>query len=261
MTTLLRRIYSIWCLLWFLIPFVCLYPLFWLAYYSRAYALIGYLNRFWAWCFLRGSGLPFEVHYHFHPSSRAVYVLCSNHNSYLDIVLMGLIAPPRHVFVGKDSLSRIPLFGRMFAKLHIPVKRESTTASYKALLHMRKAAQQGRSIIIFPEGGIRVHELDRLAPFKDGAFKVAIDLQIPIIPIAFPYNWKVLPNDHRFLPRYHRLEAVVLPPVQTKGCTQQDLEHIKQRTYDAIYQALKAYYPDLKYCAPSNGRNSVALRK
>ncbi|WP_051633149.1 lysophospholipid acyltransferase family protein [Thermonema rossianum] len=261
MTILLRRIYSIWCLLCFLIPFLCLYPFFWLAYYRRAYTTIGYLNKIWAWCFLRGSGLPFKVHYHFRPSPKAVYVLCSNHNSYLDIILMGLIAPPRHAFVGKHSLTKVPLFGRMFAKLHIPVKRESKTAAYKALLKMRAAAQAGRSIIIFPEGGIRVHELDRLAPFKDGAFKLAIDLQIPVIPIAFPFNWKVLPDDQRFLPRYHRLEAVVLPPIPTKGCTEEDLETIKQRTYDAIYQALKAYYPDLKYCAPSNGRNSVVLRK
>lgn len=247
MRQLLRRLYSIWCLVCFVGIFLILYPFFWLSHQWQAYTWAGYLNRLWAWSFLRLSGLPYHIHWHFRPSKDGVYIMCSNHNSYLDIVMMGLIAPPRHVFVGKASLTKPPLFGSMFARLHIPVRRESKIDAYKSLLRMKEAVANKRSVIIFPEGGIREHQLQRLAPFKEGAFRLAIVCKLPIVPVVFPYNWRVLPDDKRFLPRWHRLEAVVLPPIDTRAYSEAQIDELKRETYERIFATLHQYYPNIQH--------------
>lgn len=112
------------------------------------------------------------------------YMLIANHSSMLDIMLMLYVSKNPFVFVGKEELAKIPLFGFFYKRVCILVNRadpRSRTAVYRRVQHR---LNQGLSICIFPEGGVP-NENVVLDSFKDGAFRMAIKHNIPIVPITF----------------------------------------------------------------------------
>ena len=112
------------------------------------------------------------------------YMLVANHTSMLDIMLMLYISKNPFVFVGKEELTKIPLFGFFYKRVSIVVNRKdakSRMAVYRAVQHR---LNQGLSICIFPEGGVPEEEI-LLDKFKNGAFRMAINHNIPIVPMTF----------------------------------------------------------------------------
>ena len=112
------------------------------------------------------------------------YMLIANHTSMLDIMLMLYVSKNPFVFVGKEELAKIPLFGFFYKRVCILVNRndpKSRTAVYRRVQHRLK---QELSICIFPEGGVPGENVV-LDSFKDGAFRMAIKHNIPIVPISF----------------------------------------------------------------------------
>lgn len=156
----------------------------------------------------------------------------------LDIIAMGLVVRGPYAFMGKAELNKIPLFGFMFSRLHIPVNRVSKTQSYQAMQKALNNVDNGFSILMYPEG-TRSKKAPVLQRFKDGAFRIAIEKQIPIVPVTLPYNWKLLGNDN--LPNWHRGEAIVHKPIETTGLTMDNLSELKQKTFTVIENELKKY--------------------
>lgn len=111
-------------------------------------------------------------------------MLVANHTSMLDIMLMLRVSPNPFVFVGKKELAKIPVFGFFFKRVCIMVDRESTKSRTGVYRRAQRRLNQGLSICIFPEGGVP-HEDVFLDEFKDGAFKMAIAHQIPVVPMTF----------------------------------------------------------------------------
>ena len=117
------------------------------------------------------------------------YVIIANHASYLDIFLICSILPKHpFVFLGKSELLNYPLLRTYFKKLHIPVFRNDRMKAAKSFIQAKKAVHEGWSLMIFPEGGIAEFNLPKMMPFKEGAFKLAKGLNIPIVPITFANN-------------------------------------------------------------------------
>jgi len=242
---LARRLYSFWCYFWFLGVFLILFPFFVLflqkpAWYRKAH----YLNRLWGKIFFPACFMPIRTEFRGHIDPKAPYVFCANHTSYLDIAAMGVVLGNFYAFIGKEAIAKVPLFGYMFRRLHIPVNRESRSSGYEVVQRATQLLAQRRSIVIFPEGGIKSKHPPRLVSFKDGAFKMAIQAQVPIVPISFPYNWMILPDDNKLLFRRHAIQAVVHEPIPTAGLTMDDLESLKQRTFDVIDRELHRYFPE-----------------
>ncbi|MCU0355211.1 MAG: 1-acyl-sn-glycerol-3-phosphate acyltransferase [Cytophagales bacterium] len=240
----MRRLYSIWCYFWFVLLFLLLFPFFWLflqreTWHPKAH----YLNRLWGHLYFPICGLPISVEHRTQLSRNQTYVFCANHFSYLDIAVMGVVLPHYYAFIGKSQIAKVPLFGYMFRKLHIPVNRESKMERYRILQKAVAFLKQGRSVVIFPEGGIRSNNPPQLAPFKDGAFRMAIETQTPVVPVTFPHNWEILPDDGRLLFRHRRIRAVVHEPIPTAHLTIEDLEKLKDQTYAVIAEELARHFP------------------
>lgn len=111
-------------------------------------------------------------------------MLVANHTSMLDIMLMLVVSKNPFVFVGKKELAKIPLFGFFYRRVCILVDRndpKSRTAVYR---RVQQRLKNGLSICIFPEGGVP-DESVVLDKFKDGAFRMAIAHDIPVVPITF----------------------------------------------------------------------------
>jgi 1-acyl-sn-glycerol-3-phosphate acyltransferase len=120
------------------------------------------------------------------------YMLVANHTSMLDIMMMLKTSRNPFVFVGKKELVTIPVFGFFYKRVCILVDREDSRSRTAVYRRAQKRLNQGLSICIFPEGGVPEEHII-LDEFKDGAFKMAIAHNIPVVPITFYDNKKRFP--------------------------------------------------------------------
>ncbi|GAB5473262.1 MAG: hypothetical protein Mars2KO_13610 [Maribacter sp.] len=129
-------------------------------------------------------GCPPRITYEQKMEKGKSYMLVANHTSMLDIMLMLRVSKNPFVFVGKKELVKIPVFGFFYKRVCILVDRESTKSRTGVYRRAQRRLNQGLSICIFPEGGVPDEEV-LLDEFKDGAFKMAIAHQIPVVPMTF----------------------------------------------------------------------------
>ncbi len=111
-------------------------------------------------------------------------MLVANHTSMLDIMLMLYISKNPFVFVGKKELATIPLFGFFYKRVCILVDRKDPKSRIAVYRSVQNRLKQHLSICIFPEGGVPDEEIV-LDSFKDGAFRMAIAHNIPVVPMTF----------------------------------------------------------------------------
>mgnify|MGYP002777855781 FL=1 len=233
-------LYTIWAAFWFVGLFLLLFPFMYLFLQRERWKPYAhYCNRLWGKLFFPIIGMPIDVRYDYRPDPALTYVFCANHFSYLDIAAMGVILPNFYAFMGKSAVKKAPLFGYMFAKLHIQVDRSDPGSRSKALQRSMKALDRGRSIVIFPEGGIRAEHPPKMHhPFQNGAFVMAIQQQVPIVPISLLNTYRLLPDKKKPMLHPGRLRAVVHPPIPTVGLTQDDVPALKERVYRIIDETI-----------------------
>ena len=236
---ILIRLYSLYGAVLFVVIFLALLPFFIIIIPNpKWHHYTKHLNWIWARSFFFLTFIPVNKEFKSPIDPSRQYILCANHFSYLDIPTLGL-TPIYLVFTGKLSLARIPLFGFMFRNLHITIDRSSLKGRYDALRKYSDAIDRGKTISVFPEGGINSKNPPELARFKDGAFKIAIEKEIPIIPVTIPYNWIILPDDDKFLLHWHPCKIVYHDPIETKGLTLEDVNELKDKVYQIIKEELK----------------------
>ena len=127
------------------------------------------------------------------------FIIVANHTSYLDIFLLPSILPKqRFLFLGKSEILQYPLLKTYFKRFNIPVYRDSPMKSARSFIQARKEMKKGWSLMIFPEGEIPDTELPKMIPFKDGAFQLAKSANVPIVPITFMNNYKLLGEPESF---------------------------------------------------------------
>lgn len=154
------------------------------------YSYFFFMARIWAKFILFGMGFFPKIETEEEIIKGKSYIFVSNHTSMTDIMLMLSVVKNPFVFVGKKELTKIPLFGFFYKRTCILVDRKSSKSRMEVFESAQKRLNQGFSICIFPEGGVPDDESIVLSEFKDGAFRLAIDHQIPIVPITFADNKK-----------------------------------------------------------------------
>jgi 1-acyl-sn-glycerol-3-phosphate acyltransferase len=216
------------------VPIILFFPLIFATILSeKTYPLFFKIARIWAKIILLGMGFNYKI------SGAAVfeegksYVLVANHTSMTDIMLM-LVLVKTHpfVFVGKKELAQIPIFGFIYKRVCILVDRSSSKSRFQVFERAQKRIQQGLSICIFPEGGVPEEHIV-LDEFKDGAFRIAIEHQLPIVPMVFFDNKKRFSYTF-FSGSPGKMRAKVLPLIVTQGKTLNDKNELKQQTRNTI---------------------------
>lgn len=231
----MKLVYTIWCAVWFVGLYLVLFPIQFVFLQRDDWKPMAHtVNRIWGTLFFWVIGMPVRVEHRFRPDPKQTYVFCANHFSYLDIAVMGVIVNNYYAFVGKSEVKHIPLLGYMFAKLHVQVDRSQPNSRAYSLAKSIRTLASGRSIMIFPEGGIRAPEPPQMVPFKDGAFTMAIQQQVPILPVSLLNTYEILPDKSPVRFHWHPLRAVVHPPIETVGMTQDDVDRLKAETYRII---------------------------
>lgn len=170
------------------------------------------------------------------------YVFCPNHTSFLDIVVSYLVIPNYFHYIGKAELLKVPFFNIFFQKMNIVVDRGSIMASHRAFQRCCSDIDKHISIAIFPEATIP-DSTPELGNFKNGPFKLAIEKQIPIVPITYLDNWRLLPDGKR---NWNRggpgcSRVVIHEPIPTKGLTDDDMPALRKKVYLTIRKSLEEY--------------------
>jgi len=240
MRNLVKRLYSIQALFAFVVPFILIFPLFFIFLQRKEWYKYAFeINHWWSKAFFFLSGISFEIEYRQILDADRRYIFCPNHFSYLDIASM-VRNKYLFAFMGKDEMQRIPFFGYMYKRMHITVDRGKMKSRYGAILRAGEVLDSGRSITIFPEGGIISKDPPNLVNFKDGAFRLAIEKQVAIVPVTIPYNWIILPDDEKFLiDKSKKMKMIFHEPIETIGMTMNDIRKLKEQTFSIIEKELR----------------------
>ena len=234
----LTLLYRIWFYILVLVPIIVLFPFIFLTIISeKTYSFFFKIARLWSKIILIGMGFNIKITGDTVFEEGKSYVLVANHTSMTDIMLM-LVLVINHpfVFVGKKELAQIPIFGFIYKRVCILVDRGSSKSRYQVFERAQKRTQQGLSICIFPEGGVPEEHIV-LDEFKDGAFRIAIEHQLPIIPMVFFDNKKRFSYTF-FSGSPGKMRAKILPIIETKGKTLEDKNEIKQLVRQSILEEL-----------------------
>jgi len=223
---------------------IVLFPIFSILLRNeKTYPQVFRLKRFWSKLLIYNVGLRYEIISGKNNLLPQPCIICPNHGSYLDIIMTYRVISHYFHFMGKAELKKVPLFNRFFDNMNITVDRGSIVASHKAFMRASGDLDKGISIAVFPEATIPecTPEMGRL---KNGAFKLAIDKQVPIVPVVFLDNWKALPDSprkHRFPGMPGKLRVVILDPISTKGMGEGDLQRLKSEYSEVMNKTLVDY--------------------
>ncbi len=241
MKTVLITLWKVWIVCVFFTLFALLFP--WLClslFVFRSLPAALAIQRFWGSIILLLGGIPFITKWEERPKRGQAYVVCCNHASYLDIILPFCFWPFHFHFLAKKEHAEAPFFGLLFRTMHIPIDRSNPMKAAKALERAEADLRDGITIFVFPEGTISPNAPDML-PFKNGAFKLAIDAQVPIIPITFANSWRILP-DYRKSKRTGTLglsKVVIHKPIDTKGMNDDNINELRNLVYQKIDSSLE----------------------
>ena len=183
-------LYRIWFYILMAIPILVMLPLLLISIIKESwYPFFFKLARIWSKFILIGMGFAYRIEREQIPDKNKSYMFIANHTSMADIMLMLVSVKNPFVFVGKAELAKIPLFGFFYKRTCILVDRSSPKSRQAVFLRAQRRLKTGVSICIFPEGGVPEEHIV-LDEFKDGAFRLAINHQTPIVPITFADNKK-----------------------------------------------------------------------
>ncbi|PIY11832.1 MAG: 1-acyl-sn-glycerol-3-phosphate acyltransferase [Flavobacteriaceae bacterium CG_4_10_14_3_um_filter_33_47] len=195
------------------------------------------LARFWAKFILIGMGFRVKIQSKQATRKDKSYMFIANHTSMADIMLMLISVKNPFVFVGKKELAKIPLFGFFYKRTCILVDRSSAKSRQAVFLRAQRRLKSGLSICIFPEGGVPEEHI-LLDEFKDGAFRLAINHKIPIVPITF------LDSKKRFSYTFFsggpgKMRVKIDEFLETEKLTIADTKMLNSKARDVILRQLK----------------------
>jgi 1-acyl-sn-glycerol-3-phosphate acyltransferase len=158
------------------------------------------------------------------------YVVVFNHRSLMDVPVSSPGVPGINKTLAKASMGKIPFFGMVYRMGSILVNRADPDSRSQSFQEMKDALDKGYHMILFPEG-TRNRSGEPLANFYDGAFSLAIEKQVPLIPAVLIHTDKILPLDKTFYLWPHSIQLHFLQPIGTKGLTEGDVERLKTEVY------------------------------
>ena len=198
--------------------------------------------QFYAWCFHFFLFMPIKIVNEPKKMPDGPFLICPNHTSFIDIPILYRIFKRYFTFVGKKEIEKWPLFRIFYTSgMNILVDRNSANDSVKTMRRMFTEIDMGHPLVMFPEGTI-TKNAPRLGEFRKGAFLIAIQKQIPIVPITFLNNYKRLERNTFFKgfasPGF--CKVIIHPPVSTFGMNRSNLPELEKRIRLIIEKPLKA---------------------
>jgi 1-acyl-sn-glycerol-3-phosphate acyltransferase len=197
------------------------------------------ISQLWMGLFMFLSGIRFEVFGKevFNGLENAI-VVC-NHNSLLDIPVSFPFLPRANKTIAKKSFSYIPIFGWIYSFGTVLVDRKDNKSRQESYEKMKHVLNHGLDMLIYPEG-TRNKTLSPLKSFYDGAFRLSIDTQKPIVPVVMLNTKNMLPAKPAMYFKPGKISMHILPPVYPQG---HSIDSMKKIVYDIMADYYLAHNP------------------
>ena len=142
--------------------------------------------------------------------------------------------------LGKIEMAKVPLFGFIYRNAIVTVDRSSAENRAKSVRILKSVVNKGISIFLFPEGTFNLTG-QPLKEFFDGAFRIAIESQIPIKPVLFLDSYERMHYDSLLSLSPGLSRSVFLEEISVEGLTSRDVDVLKQKVYDIMEKKLREY--------------------
>lgn len=234
------RIWALWALLLFvatlLIAIWFYLPCFFLEEPSKA-RWHRIVSRVWMVVYLTLIGCPIRIKGKENFVEGTNYVVVCNHNSLMDVPVSTPFMPRANKTIAKKSFAKVPIFGWIYSFGSVLVDRKSDASRRKSIEDMKQILAIGLDMVIYPEG-TRNRTTDPLKKFYDGAFRLAVDTQKPILPVVLFHTKKVLPASRFFYLVPHKLEMHFLPAVSSTNISADEL---KEKIFKIMWDHYSRY--------------------
>ena len=233
-------IWRLWFLLWVFTTVLILLPILVIVISkSKWYPIYYKIARIWAKTILFVMGFRPKVEFEEIPKNNKSYMFCPNHTSMIDIMLLLSITKNPFVFVGKKELGNYPFFGYIYKRTSILVDRNNSKSKIEVFNASQKCIQNNLSICIVPEGKGPDDESIILDHFQNGSFRLAIENQIPIVPMTF-FDCKKRFSFTFLSGGPGELRVKVHNFINTKEAILSDRNNIKSQIFNIIKNSLTA---------------------
>lgn len=183
--------------------------------------------------FLTGCRLKVKGQENFKPGEK--YIVTCNHRSLMDVPVATPFIPGANKTIAKAEMAKIPLFGLVYKRGSILVDRNDKKSRQDSFRKMRNVLQMGMHMCIYPEGTRNKTALP-LKEFHDGAFKLAKETGVSIIPAIIFNTKKILPPGKSFYFHPAKMEIHFLPPI--KAAKENNYEFLKEK----VHQVMSDYF-------------------
>lgn len=200
------------------------------------------ISRFWADVFFLMLGIRYSNIDEAPHTIDEEYIFVSNHISYLDIpMMMKVVKQQKMRILGKAEMTKIPVFGSIYKRGAVSVDRSSAKARFQSMKELISYIHKKISVFICPEGTFNTTHRP-LKNFYDGAFRIAIETQKPILPILFLDTYDRLNYESIFSLNPGKCRSVYLSRTNTEGLTIEDLPVLKEKIFEQMEEALIRYH-------------------
>lgn len=234
---ILRAIWRVWFYVFFGVSLIIMIPvLLILTLSEKHYPILYKIIRAFSKTLIFVMGFRLKKQIEEPLDTKQSYMFCPNHTSMLDpFILISMVKNPI-VFVGKAELKSIPIFGFFYKRICILVDRGNQASRKEVYFSAKRRLKNGTSVAIFPEGLVPSEEVI-LSPFKNGAFSLAIEHQIPIVPATY-YDCKRFFSWTYFKGSPGTIRVKQHKPIATKNLDKESLEVVKEQTFAVLFNEL-----------------------
>ena len=167
-------------------------------------------------------------------------VFYANHQGYADIVVMLKATEGKQIgFIAKDSLEKLPYFGKWIRALHgVFIKRGDAKAALRSIQAGVNELKDGYSLVIFPEG-TRSHGHE-MGEFKAGSFKLATKAKVPVVPVTIDGSYHMF-EDRSIITSGAEVNIIIHPPIETADLDRKEASELHTRVENIIREGLKEF--------------------
>ena len=199
-----------------------------------------YPGKIWSILFCAILLLPVKVVRNKNVHRKTSYVFVANHQGSFDIFLIYGFLNRNFKWMMKKSLRKAPFIGKACeAAGHIFVDKSGPKKILATIEQGRNTLKDGMSLVIFPEGSRSF--TGHMAEFKKGAFMLADELQLPVVPLTISGSFNILPRTGKYL-CWHPMKLVIHDPIYPQGQGADNLKHLAEESYKAIEASLPEEY-------------------
>lgn len=231
-------IYTVWALLVFHVFMIILFPVFIIpSLISKKGSRLSFKAiRLWSFLFSFFNRIIYKVEGKANFEKGQNYVIISNHTSFLDTPAIPQAIDAPFKALAKKELTKIPIFGIIIKTITEVVDRSNPKSRQKSKDRLNEVLRNENSILVFPEG--TMNRTDKpLQGFYDGAFRIAIDAQAPILPVVIKGAAKLM-KPSSFVMKPGKIHVKLLEPISTIGLTQKELPQLKAEVVEKMQAEL-----------------------